>query len=137
MSISSIPKASALYIPGTGPQAESEKPHLFVILTNPCPKKMQLLVPVCSAHRRCDTTCLLDVGSQVGDYKKLNRPSYIDYSFATIKLTEVLIKRVNKQDIEYKGIIDANAFAKICAGLLASPRTKPWVKVYFSTHKSS
>jgi hypothetical protein len=122
-------RRATLHIPGTGPQQEEEKGHLFIVLTDACAEGDHLLVPVCSEHKRSDRTCLLGVG----DHPFIKKPSYVAYALAKRYSGSSLIQRVTEGDVTYRRLLDEKVFARVCAGLMESRLTPMAMKTYFSS----
>lgn len=122
-----ISKASLL-IPDTGPKQDPTRSHLFFILTDMCPDKKNLLVPVCTVTGFHDRTCVLEPG----DHRFFNKRSYVQYSNTKTYKSATLAKRVSEGAIQYFGMVDDLVFKRVCEGLTSSPHSPPWAKKYFS-----
>lgn len=122
-----------LHIPGTGPAHNPDKAHLFVILTNTCKDGKNLLVPICSERPKCDRTCLLGAG----DHPFLNRLSFVSYAQLAQYDAEHIKNQVLSKVIEYKGIMDAVIFARVCAGVEVSPLAAPKYVNYFLSQRGA
>jgi hypothetical protein len=120
-------KQMALHIPGTGPAGNPDIGHLHVIINSPCPAKKSLLVPISTAHPRCDKTCLLTDG-----HKFIKHESFAFYAKADTVDAAVLIKCVNEKIIGYEGLFGEEQFNRICDGFLKSALVTPKIKKYYS-----
>lgn len=120
-------RRASLLIPSTGPWHDPSRAHLFVILTDICPDKLHLLVPINSVHLRCDRSCIL----MPGDHDFIVRESFVNYALAAKYEAAILQKRVGRGEFVYRGIVDEDVFERICGGLLVSPYTTPAVLTYF------
>lgn len=117
-----------LWIPGTGPAHDPERGHLFIILTDSCSAGMNLLVPVCSAGSKPDTTCLLGAG----DHPFLKRKSFVAYHLLKTYLTVSLVEQEKRKLIRPMGLLEAKLFAIVCNGVEASRYSAPKYKRYFA-----
>ncbi len=119
-----LPRRSfTIHIPNTGPSG-----HLFVILTETCDAGENLLVPICSARARYDSTCMLNIG----DHDFVKHLSYVDYGLMRRDSAKKLIDRVKSGQINYEGILDLRVFDRICAGVTVSDDAAPIFQNYFS-----
>lgn len=125
-----LTRRACLHIPHTGPMHDHQRGHLHIVLTDVCEEGKHLLAPICTAHKRCDRTCLLGEG----DHKFIVHLSYVAYSLARTYEAAVLIKRVSDGDISYRGLLDEALFGRICLGLMKSPMTPLNVKTYFGNN---
>ena len=121
-----------LWIPGTGPSHDPERGHLFIILTDPCPAGMNLLVPVCSAGPKSDTTCLLGAG----DHPFLKKKSFVAYHLLNTYAATPLVEQEQKKIIRCKGLLDEKIFALVCSGVQTSRSSPPIYKRYFAEQTS-
>jgi hypothetical protein len=117
-----------LWIPGTGPAHDLERGHLFIILTDTCPAGMNLVVPVCSAGPKSDSTCLLGAG----DHPFLKKKSFVAYYLLKRYDAEFLVQQEKKKIIESREILDERLFALVCNGVQASRSSPPIYKRYFA-----
>jgi hypothetical protein len=121
-------RRSTLWIPSTGPVHDPGRGHLFIILTDPGPDGMNLLVPVCTAGKKFDSTCIL--GS--GDHPFLKQKSFVAYYLVNTYAAEVLMEQEQKGIIEFRGMLDEKVFALVCNGVETSRQTAPIHKRYFA-----
>jgi hypothetical protein len=124
-------RRTSLFIPNTGPSFDQDKGHLYIVLTDPCPDKQNLAVPVCTCRQKYDNSCLLGKG----DHDFLKHNSFVFYAKAELFAAEVLIKRVIDGDITYKGLVDEGIFARISHGLTTSPFVVPSIFKYYEANK--
>jgi len=121
-------RRATLLIPGTGPAHDPARAHLFVILTDPCPNGMVLVVPVCRAVRGYDNTCILGAG----DHPFFKQKSYVAYYRLQTYSAAELIDKEEKQIIRFRGMLDEKVFALICNGVEQSRLSAPVHKHYFA-----
>jgi hypothetical protein len=117
-----------LWIPSTGPSHDPARGHLFIVLTNPCPSGMVLLVPVCGAGPRSDTTCLLGVG----DHPFLTKKSFVAYHLLKTYAAVTLVEQARKKIIQGREMLDERIFALVCRGVETSRSSPPIYKRYFA-----
>lgn len=121
-------RSYCLHIPNTGPDRDPKRGHLFVILNDVCENGYHLLVPICSAHARCDKTCLL--GS--GDHNFIDRDSYVAYNLMNLYLSSYIVTLVNSRIITYKGVMDGKIFARVHEGVRQSRHSpRKYIKYLF------
>jgi hypothetical protein len=121
-------RATALWIPNTGPAHDPERGHLYVVLTNTCVAGRNLIVPICSQHDKCDTTCLIGIG----DHSFIKHASFVMYAKLEIVSADTILQKISSNQITDRGQFDAKAFAYVCAGIENSRKTKPSMKKYFA-----
>lgn len=121
-----------LLIPGTGPDSDPSRPHLFVILTETDAERNTLLVPVCSARGRFDGSCILSVG----DHDRIIHRSFVAYNLMNIYSADLLGRRIGRRDIVKAGVLSAHVFALVCAGIdkssLSAPRYKKFYRSFLA-----
>jgi hypothetical protein len=122
-----IVRRSTLWISGTGPAHDQSRGHLFVVLTDPCSENKVLTVPICSTHKKNDTTCL--VGQ--GDHKFLKHPSYVAYYLLEIREVSALIDGINRKLIVQDDFLDEKIFGFVCAGIDRSQESAPKFRKYY------
>jgi hypothetical protein len=120
-------RRATLWIPGTGPDHDKRRGHLFVILTEPGPKGNVLVVPICSADKKFDATCIVGAG----DHHFLKHKSYIAYHKLSTYSAAVLETQVQKKAIQYHGMLDEKVFALVCEGIENSREAAPKFKNYY------
>lgn len=128
-----IERRKTLFVPHTGPTHDRERGHLFVVLTGRCDAGNHLLIPVCSAYDKCDTTCLL----QVGDHDFLDRESFAFYAKMRIHHGDNTNAKIEAGAIQERGYLAEPIFEGICAGVEASPFSPPIFKKYYRANASA
>tara|TARA_R110002110_G_scaffold265044_2_gene480928 strand:+ start:1170 stop:1571 length:402 start_codon:yes stop_codon:yes gene_type:complete len=100
----------------------NDKPHLFVILNDPCDEGDCLLVMVSSikANRKHDDTCILNVG----DHPYITKPSFLLYRMAERVSSRHISKMVSKKYYEEKENISDVVLERIIEGLFDSDETR-------------
>jgi hypothetical protein len=117
-----------LHIPQTGPAHDRERGHYFVVLTTAKDNDACLLVPVCTAHDRCDRTCVL----QPGDHDCVTRESFIMYSNMRLFSAAHIASQIEKNAIElHAATVTQALFSLICAGVEASKFAAPVYKKFY------
>jgi len=125
---------TVIFLPDTGPKHDPKRPHRFVVLTNPCPERKNLAVPICTQHNRCDRTCLLGPS----DHKEIIKvSSFIEYHEAKIFETSVLMKLVNDGDAKFMGVFEEKLFGFIASGLERSDMTRPRILEYYRKQRKN
>jgi hypothetical protein len=109
-------RKDCLHIPNTGPDRDPGCGHLYVVLNDTCKNGNNLIVPVCSAHQRCDNTCLL----VPGEHKFIRHDNYIAYNLLRIFQSSHIVSQVDAGVISYEGILDEGVFARIYEGVRSS-----------------
>jgi hypothetical protein len=117
-----------LWIPGTGPIHDLNRGHLFIVLTDPGPRGNVLAVPICTADKKFDTTCIVGAG----DHHFLKHKSYVAYHKLNLYSSATLEAQVQKKVVEHRGILDEKIFARVCAGIATSREAAPKFKTYFT-----
>lgn len=119
-------RKGTLLIP-SGPAHDPERPHLFVICTDPCAAGKQLLVPVCSrVNDLCDATCIL----QPHEHRFLNRESFAFYRKAKIEPQDLLVRGVAEQVFRPHDDLNGQSFLRVYNGICRSPQTSRMVRQY-------
>lgn len=120
---------SVLHIPDTGPAHDKKRGHYFVVLTAPQPPADGcLIVPICSAHEKCDRTCLL----QPNDHTSINRESFISYSQMKVYSSKHLTQKITSGVIETQRVVSPDVFVRIRKGVTTSPLAAPVYKSFLA-----
>lgn len=124
-------KPKCLLVP-SGPQVDGK--HLYVILTNKCPKNCHLAVSIQTVYpgEYSDPACYL----QGGEHRFITHRSFVAYSRLRIWEHDAIIARVT--DFTYIQHDDASPdlLQKIYDGIALSKRAAPRYKAYFATTRS-
>ncbi len=117
-----IRHGSTLLIPGT--HQDPEKSHLCIILNDPpdCGPRQVLYVPVITARKKYDATCILDVG----DHDFIKQRSCVHYARAAVRTVEHLAKCGSPKDP-----LAVDVLERVCTGIFDSPHSPPWVKKFY------
>lgn len=121
-----IRRGSTLLISGTHQNPDIH--HLCLILSEPPdhePRQV-LYVPVITARRKCDMTCVLDVG----DHDFIVHKSCVHYARADVRTVEQLAMRGSLKEPLTDDVLE-----RVCDGIFASPHSRPWVRKFYETHK--
>lgn len=121
-----FPARRATLLVPSGPVHDSERKHLFVLLTDPFDVEGIASVLMVSLSSRYpglpyDPACLL----YPGDHPFFTRESYVVYAKARIEPSEKLQRGVERGALTPKDIMDAGIFARISQGLETSRLTAP------------
>lgn len=120
-------KRGTILIP-SGPSHDGLRKHLFVICSDPCPKRFQVIVPITAwTNNLCDDTCLIDSWEHIFLYKK----SYVLYRNARIEGTDLLIAGVKSKIFAPHHPMNGQSFTRIVNGICKSIHTPRKVKIYF------
>ena len=117
-----IRRGSTLLIRGT--HQDPDKFHLCIILNTPPARspRQVLYVPVITARKIFDTTCILDVG----DHDFIKQRSCVHYARADVRTVKHLAKRGSLRDPLADDVLE-----RVCAGIFGSPYSSPWVKKFY------
>lgn len=117
-----IGRGSTLLIPGT--HQDPEKSHLCIVLNDPPDREPRqvLYVPIITARRKYDATCVLDVG----DHDFIVRKSCVHYTRAEVRPVEHLAKCGSLRSPLADDVLE-----RVCAGIFDSPHTRPWVRKFY------
>jgi len=102
--------------------------HLFVVMNDPCPEKLCLVISISSIKpkRHFDPACVLEVG----DHPFIKHPSFIMYRLAETKKAMHISNMVDsKYYLKHKDF-EEPAFGNIAAGLFKSDEVKPRILKY-------
>jgi hypothetical protein len=125
-------RRATLWIPGTGPDHDQDRAHLFIILTDPDADGMVLVVPICSATAKSDSTCIVGAG----DHPFLKHKSFTAYYRLNILNAATLVDQERRSIIQYRGMFDEKFFALVCAGVEQSRQAAPRYKKYFAAQNT-
>jgi hypothetical protein len=106
--------------------------HLFIIITKQCEVGCHLLLNISSIRvgKFYDPACTF----AGGEHPFIKQPSFVFYQMAEQKQAKSISDLVAKSYYSEKTALDQVHFAKVCAGIMQSKFTKPWVKDYFRTN---
>lgn len=117
-------KRAALLVP-SGPSVDPDRKHLFILLTDPCADEegvqAVLMVSLSSVKPQIpyDPSCVL----KAGDHPFVKRASFVDYGKARIEAVDKLLRGVKEGKLVPQPPVATEVFARICEGLVKSPRT--------------
>ena len=124
---------ATLLIP-SGPKEDTERKHLFVLLTNPYPNlesniKSVLLVSISTLRPNLphDTACKL----YKGDHPFIKADSFVLYRLARIETTDKLIKGVGEGVFYHKETLSEEIFTRVAHGLTESRFTTPAILKFY------
>jgi hypothetical protein len=122
-------KRATLLIP-SGPEHDSDRNHLFILLTDGAGEPCQsALVSISSVYQGkfCDKTCLL----HPGDHPFVRRPSFVHYREAILLEIEKLVRGVNDGKLIPRDPLGTDVFARVCQGVMESRYTPHKVKMFY------
>lgn len=129
-----VPYRRATLLYPSGPAHDSERNHLFIVLTDPAELldfsgKQSLLVGVASVYPNIphDPACEL----HQGDHEFIKHKSYVIYAQSRIELSQKLINGVKKGNLVPKGTLVGEIFARVCKGLVESRFTPPRIVAFY------
>lgn len=121
-----VSRKGTILIP-SGPTADPDRKHLFVVCTDPCENNQQVLVPISSVRSRlCDQTCLL----QPHEHPFLRRESFVFYRQTRIEAHQVLLDGVAQSLFEPRDDMNGQTFLRVFNGICRSSQTPRRVKRY-------
>ena len=109
----------------SGPVADPDRKHLFVVLTSPyCEKGGTPSVAMVSFRSVVpalpyDQTCLLDKG----DHLFIKHPTWVDYGKARIEASAAILRGVQDGILVQQDPLREEVFRRVAAGLCTSPLT--------------
>jgi len=122
-------KQATLLIPSPS-RGDSQRKHLFILITDPQGKDKYLLMVSLSSvrlNRFVDGTCIL----HCGDHAFIKHDTFVNYRYSTIIPSSKLMRGVKDDVLRYQGLIDVSVFQRICDGLCVSPYTPLKMKNFF------
>ncbi len=95
-----------------------DKHHLFVVMNDPCPDKLCLVISITTIHdgRAFDPACVL----QAGDHPFITHPSYVKYRLAETIRAFQIVKLIKSNVYIPREDFDPAIFARIAAGIYES-----------------
>lgn len=126
-------KRATLLVP-SGPSGDPERKHLFILLTDPCENEegvqAVLMVSLSSVKPGLphDPSCVL----KAGDHPFVKRDSFVVYGKARIEDAQKLLRGVKDGKLVPHDTVTPEVFARICDGLLRSPRTAPRLLQFYT-----
>ena len=120
-----IKRGSTLLIAAT--HQDPNKSHLCIILNDPpdANPEQVLYVPVITARRKYDTTCILEVG----DHKFIVHKSCVHYAMAQVRTVQHLLKCGTLKEPMRDDVLE-----RVCKGIFDSPHSPPFVREFYREH---
>ncbi len=135
-----VPYRRATLLVPSGPVHDSERKHLFIVLTDPAQVldfavKHSLLVGVTTLQPSIphDPACDL----YAGDHSFIRHKSFVHYAEARIEASQKLINGVKQGVLVAKEILAEEIFARVCKGLADSRFTAPRIKSFYEAAESA
>lgn len=129
-----VPYRRATLLVPSGPAHDSERKHLFVVLTDPAevleyPGKHSLLVGIASIYPEIphDPACEL----YAGDHEFIRHKSYVEFARAAIEQSQKLVNGVKRGELVAKAMLAEEIFARVCKGLTESRFTAPRILTFY------
>ena len=129
-----IPTRRATVLIPSGPDADKERKHLFILLTDPVPnvdtKTSEVLSVSVSSIKEgypFDPACRL----YAGDHPFLRHESFVHYRYARIDVVSAFLAGVKIGAFIPQGPLKEPIFAQVCQGLLASRNTSPRIRQFY------
>lgn len=121
-----IPKRGTILVV-SGTAHDPSKQHLLVVCTDPCPNRMQVLVPICTiVNSLVDQSCLL----KAGEHPFIRRPSYVLYRYSRIELQDDIVTGVQEGAFLRRPDMNGQTFLRIKSGICRSSQAPRKVKRY-------
>ena len=120
-----IRRGSTLLISGT--HRNPDVSHPCIVLSGPPDAGPQqvLYVPVITARKRYDTTCVLEVG----DHEFIVHKSCVHYARAEVRTVQQLANRGSLKEPLRDDVLE-----RVSKGIFDSPHSRPWVKEFYRAH---
>ena len=117
-----IRRGSTLLISGT--HHDPNASHLCIVLNDPSDTGPQqvLYVPVITARKKYDITCILEVG----DHEFIAHKSCVHYATASVRTVQQLANRGSLREP-----LRGDVLERVCKGIFDSPQSRPWVKEFY------
>ncbi len=117
-----VRRGSTLLISGT--HRNPDLFHLCIVLNDPVGADPQqiLYVPVITARKKYDKTCILEVG----DHEFIVHKSWVHYARAQVRTVQQLTNRGSLKEPLRDDVLE-----RVCAGIFYSPLTPPWVRKFY------
>jgi hypothetical protein len=122
-------KKMTLLMP-SGPAADPDRLHLWIVLTDPCPDGANLLVNVSSVKpgQFHDATCTITAGL----HPRIKLTSWVEYRRARAIHTEALVKGANAWLYRISTPISDELHTRICQGFMESEHSVPRLRRYLA-----
>lgn len=117
-----IRRGSTLLISGT--HRNPDVSHLCIVLSGPLDADPQqvLYVPVITARKKYDATCVLEVG----DHEFIDHKSWVHYANAQVRTVQQLANRGSLKEPLRDDVLE-----RVCKGIFDSPHSRPFVKDFY------
>jgi hypothetical protein len=121
-------KKATLRMP-SGPPADPDRLHLWILLTDICPAGAHLLVSTSTLKegRFHDPCCIIEPG----EHRRIKLRSWIEYRRCKVILSTSLINGEAAWLYHADDLVTDGLFERICAGLMDSEHTAIRNKRYF------
>ena len=111
----------------SGTAIDPNRPHLFIVCTDPCPKYLVAIVPIATyTNNKCDQTCIV----VKGDHEFVRHKSYVLYQKAQTISRVKIVNGVENGTFRQHRDLNGQTFLKVRNGMCRSPRTPDKIKKY-------
>lgn len=135
-----VPYRRATLLIPSGPAHDSERKHLFVVVTDPAQvldytEKHSLLIGITTVHTHVfhDPACEL----HTGDHAFIRHKSFVNYAEARIEPSQKIVNGVKHGLLVPKDMLADELFARVCKGLLDSRFTAPRTKSFYEAAEAA
>lgn len=114
---------ATILLPGTHQNPENH--HICIVLSDPedTDGRQVLYVPITTARKKCDETCILEVG----DHPFIKHTSCVHYAMMNQR-SEAHLLKVGK----LREPLQPDVLGRVLDGVMRSPRSAPWAKKFLS-----
>lgn len=125
-------RRATLLIP-SGPAADPDRKHLFILLTDPCSdeagRNCVLMVSLSSIKSGLhhDPACIL----YAGDHPFIKKTSFVVYGKARLEIVDKVLNGVKRGLLVPQEPMDGAVFARICKGLEESRHMSPKLRAFY------
>ena len=114
---------ATILLPGTHQNPDNH--HVCIILSDPehSEGRQVLYVPIVTVRRKCDETCVLEVG----DHPFIRHTSCVDYARLNQRSESHLLKVGTLREPLQSDVLD-----RVLDGVMHSPHSAPWAKQFLS-----
>lgn len=125
-----LPLKTATVLLPSGPAGNEQKPHLFVLLTDPLGDAKEVFAVPISTYLddgTDDEACKLFAG----DHEFIKTKSFVRYRRARVECAQTLINGAKDGVFKPMACLDTPVFARVCHGVSVSTFIRPAMKAFF------
>lgn len=123
-----ISEGDAFRYDGTGPQHDVGRSHIHVVVKIDYETGDVYLVPISSAHAKCDKTCVFPAKRWS---EELAHESHAEYYHAKKVPLKPLLQKIEAGEVEILRSVPGDLFTDILEGIKKSPEVEPWFSKHF------